>query len=142
MRISRFLQVCASLGLSLWAASAWADGAYVSDRALASINRANAWFRSDFAVVEPNLTTSATIGSVSWRYELPGIPAGATLSAQLCYPRPLLCEDISRSQSGSTERFSGRSAAVPLFIQYRVNHKANFAPLAPKPAQIIVNWRR
>lgn len=146
MRISRLCKTLACLCLASGAAGAYsndalADGAYVSDRALVSINRANTWFRSDFAVVERNLPASATIRAVSWRYERPNIPAGTTFSAQLCHPSPLSCQDISSSQAGSSELFQGRSAATPLFIQYRVNRNVGFAPLAPKPAQLIINWR-
>jgi hypothetical protein len=140
MCTSRLLKTIACLYLSGAACSAFAAGAYVSDRALVSINRANTWFRSDFPVVARNLPASARIRSVSWRYERPNLPAGATFSAQLCHPSPLSCQDISSSQAGSSEFFQGRSASAPLFIQYRVERNAGFPPLAPKPAQLIVNW--
>ena len=134
------LAAIAAVTLSTWGAVATAAGAYASDSVLQSINRANAWFRSDFPLVGPNLPGNARINSVNWRYELAPLPAGATFSAQLCSSGAPICQDISALKAGSTQAFKGSPASTQFYLQYRVNHRSAFAPLPPRPAQIIVNW--
>ena len=142
MHISALIRTFAPVFLCVATSAAFADGAYVSDKVLVTINRPNTWFRTDFPIVGPSLPSTARINSISWKYDLGAVPAGGTLQAQICHGTTLACQDITAMKSGTTNYFQNKPATTPFFMQYRINRTSSFPPVSGRAAQVIVNWNQ
>lgn len=106
--------------------------AYSSDAMGPTVVAKNAGYETAFRIPGP-IPASASIASVAWKYDVNPKPYG--FEAILCWQDQRSCWNVTRSASGSTTFFNGKSAAQPFTLHYRVTGSG---PLGP-PAQGSMN---
>lgn len=106
--------------------------AYSADAMGATIVAKNADYEMLFKMPGP-VPAQASITNVAWKYSVSPQPYG--FEAILCWQDQHNCWNVTRSASGSTTYFNGKSAAQPFTLHYRVNGSG---PLGP-PAQGSMN---
>ncbi len=114
---------------ALPAAPSGPTAAYSADAMGATIVAKNA----DYEMLFKMPGTPPAQASIAWKYSVSPQPYG--FEAILCWQDQQTCWNVTRSASGSTTYFNGKSAAQPFTLHYRVSGSG---PLGP-PAQGSMN---
>jgi len=101
------LQPNASLNLS----------GYGTQTAGPTIYSKNVLYGAQFPI-SGTIPAGAVVQTIHWTYDIAYQPAGFV--AYICWQSTSYCYDITRYGVGSTDLFSGRSAASPFYIYYGV----------------------